>query len=100
MEINHTRSRLGVEARRAWQEVATAQSGRELARADLDLARDEVAVLLARYEEGRVTLKQLEEARFLEQEKWIAFHNAGFVLERARLNVLRQSGNLLAALRP
>ncbi|MCU0247510.1 MAG: TolC family protein [Bryobacter sp.] len=100
MEINNTRTRLGVEARRAWQEVATAQSGRELARADLDLARDEVAVLLARYEEGRVTLKQLEEARFLEQEKWIAFHNAGFVLERARLNVLRQSGNLLAALRP
>jgi outer membrane protein TolC len=100
MEINNTRTRLGVEARRAWQEVATAQSGRELARADLDLARDEVAVLLARYEEGRVTLKQLEEARFLEQEKWIAFHNAGFVLERARLNVLRQSGTLLAALRP
>jgi outer membrane protein TolC len=100
MEINNTRTRLGVEARRAWQEVATAQAGRELARADLDLARDEVAVLLARYEEGRVTLKQLEEARFLEQEKWIAFHNAGFVLERARLNVLRQSGTLLAALRP
>jgi outer membrane protein len=49
--------------------------------------------------EGRAALRQVEEARFNENEKWIAFYDAQFNLERARLNVLRETGELTAALR-
>jgi hypothetical protein len=34
-----------------------------------------------------------------EQEKWIAFYDAQHALEKARLNLLRQTGTLVAALR-
>jgi hypothetical protein len=49
-------------------------------------------------EEGRASLKQVEEARFTENEKWLAFLDAHYGVERARLNLLKQSGDLLAAL--
>ncbi len=60
--------------------------------ADLDLARSQLSVILAQMDEGRVSLRQVEEARFNEDEKWIAFYDAQFNGERARLNVLRQTG--------
>jgi len=34
-----------------------------------------------------------------ENEKWITFYEAQSARERARLNVLRQTGSLLSALR-
>jgi hypothetical protein len=40
---------------------------------------------------------QVEEARFSGDEKWTAFQDAQFSAERARLNVLRQTGELRAA---
>jgi hypothetical protein len=55
--------------------------------------------VLAQMGEGRASLRQVEEARFNENEKWIAFYDAQFNAERARLNVLRQTGELLAALK-
>jgi len=38
-------------------------------------------------------------ARFGEEEKWIAFFDADAGVERARFNVLRQTGEIIAALR-
>ena len=71
----------------------------QLAQADLDLARSQLSVLLAQMNEGRASLRQVEEARFNEDEKWIAFYDAQFSSERARLNLLRQTGELMAALK-
>jgi hypothetical protein len=41
----------------------------------------------------------VEETRAAENEKWLAYYNAQHLAEMARLNVLRQSGTLLAVLR-
>ena len=43
-------------------------------------------------------MKQLEEARFQEQEKWLALYDATYALELARLELLRQTNSLVAAL--
>ncbi len=48
--------------------------------------------------EGRAALKQVEEARFNEDEKWIAFYDAQYNAEKARLIVLRHTGELMTAL--
>jgi hypothetical protein len=58
-----------------------------------------LSVILAQMNEGRASLRQVEEARFNENEKWIAFYDAQFNAERARLNVLRQTGEMMAALK-
>lgn len=98
-EMKVTRERINSETRRAWERVREAETAREVAKLDLDVAREQVGILLAQAEEGRSTLKELEEARFAENERWLAFHDARFELEHARLELLRQMNQLTAALR-
>ena len=58
-----------------------------------------MSVSLALMDEGRATLRQVEEARFVENEKWIAFYDAQYAIERASWGLLRQTGELMAVLR-
>jgi outer membrane protein TolC len=97
-ELDAARNRIMLDVHQSYQEIEKADSARQLAQADLDLARSQLSVILAQMSEGRASLRQVEEARFNENEKWIAFYDAQFNTERARLNVLRQTGKLLAAL--
>ena len=51
-------------------------SGAGTARLDLELAREQLSILLAQMQEGRAGLRQVEEARVAETNKWIAFYDA------------------------
>jgi hypothetical protein len=98
LELNAARNRISLETRQSYQTVGKAGTAREVARLDLDVAREEVSVLLAQMNEGRASLQQVEQARFNEDEKWIAFYDAQYVAEKAAWDLLRQTGNVLAAL--
>jgi len=41
----------------------------------------------------------VDEGRMLEQEKWIGYYEAQHALEKAKLNLLRRTGTIQAALR-
>lgn len=97
-EADAQRNRIVLDVHESYQDVQKADIARQLAQADLDLARSQLSVVLALMDEGRATLSQVEEARFAENEKWIAFYDAQFSMEKARLAVLRQTGELRAAL--
>jgi outer membrane protein len=99
IEVARTRSRITADLRRAYQEVKSAQSSQALARDDLDLTREELSEALAQYGEGRLPLARVETLRALENEKFLAFYVSRQTVERARLNVLRLTGTLLAALK-
>ncbi|HLJ16556.1 MAG TPA: TolC family protein [Bryobacteraceae bacterium] len=94
-----TRGRITADTRKSYQDVRRAETARNVAQADLDLAREQVSVDLAQMQEGRVMLVQVEQARFIEDEKWLAFYDAEHALERARLALLKQTGTILAALK-
>lgn len=98
-QMNQTRNRIELDTQRSYQEMQKASSARDVARLDLDYAREQVSVLLAQVEEGRATQQRVDDARLVEQEKWIAYYDAQHALEKARLDVLRQTGTLAAALR-
>lgn len=98
VEINNTRERIRLETRKSFQDVKRAQTGREVAKADLDLTREQLSVSLAQFEEGRATLREIEDLRAAETQKWIAFYTAQQLLERAQLNLLHHSGTLIASL--
>jgi outer membrane protein len=99
IEIDALRNRIALDVHQNFGEIRRAETAREVGKADLELARDNLSILLAQMGEGRVGLRQVEEARFVENEKWIAFYDAQFATEKARLNLLRQTGQLLAELR-
>jgi len=97
-EIDSTRNRIALDLHQSYLEIQKTDAGRDLAQADLDLARAQLSVVLEQMNEGRAALAAVEEARFNEDEKWIAFYDAQFASEKARLNVLKQTGELTAAL--
>jgi outer membrane protein len=99
VEVGRTRSRIAADLRRAYQEVKSAESARELARVDLEYTREELNVDLAQYAEGKLPLATVEAMRATENEKFLTFYVSQQTAERARLNVLRMTGTLLAALK-
>jgi len=97
-ELNSTRNRISSDIRQSYREVKKTDSAAEVARLDLDVTREQVSVLLAQMQEGRATMRQIEEARVAENNKWIALYDAQYNSERARWNLLRLSGDLVASL--
>jgi outer membrane protein TolC len=98
-QLVQVRNRISIETRKAFAQLRLTARAREVARLDLEVAREQVSLLLAQMEEGRATLRQIEEARFLEQEKWLAYYESQIAAEKAKLDLLHQTGTLLAELR-
>jgi len=98
-QTNAVRDRITLDTRKAWQDIRRAESSRELAKLDLEITREQVSVLLAQSQEGRASVKQVEEARALETEKWLALYDALHAVERAQIDLLRQTGTIIAAIR-
>ena len=99
LRLAAARSGVALEARRLYSEVRQSEQARDLARLELDLARETLSVTLAKFDEGRVALSEVEQARVTEAQKWEAFYDAQTTTDKARLNLLRQTGTLIAALR-
>lgn len=97
VDLNNARNRLRNDINQAYRNVHKSETAAEVARLDLDVVREQLSIDLAQMQEGRVSLRQVEEARVAENDKWMAFYDAQYGLERARWNVLRLTGDLLAA---
>ncbi len=99
IQMNETRNRILADTRRNYDSWKKAETIRNLSRMQLDLAREELSVLLAQNGEGRVPLSRVEQARIEEGNRWISFYDSDLQALRAKLAVLKESGNLLAAVR-
>ena len=98
VQLTHARNQINADLQSGFREVKKAETAAEVARLDLDLAREQLSVNLAQMQEGRLSLRQVEEARILENGKWIAFYDAQYAVEKARWNVLRLTGELVGAI--
>lgn len=98
-QIKSARGRISLDARRSFEELRNVEAAEEVARLDLEVTRKMVSVTLAKFGEGRATRTEVALLHSAENEKWITFYDAQISRERARLNVLRQTGSLLSALR-
>ena len=98
-QYNTLRNQISADSRKAFRDVARAEAARDVAKLDLDVAREQLDIFLAQYGEGRVSVREVENARVQESDKWLAYYQAQNDLEKVRLNLLRQAGTLTAALR-
>lgn len=98
IEMNAARNRISLETRQTFQALHKSETERDVARLDLEVARDQVSILLDQMNEGRATLQQVEQARFNEDEKWIGFYDAQYATEKAAWDLLHRTGDLVAAL--
>jgi outer membrane protein TolC len=95
-ELAATRNRIISEIQQAFRDVKKAETSAGVARLDLEVAQEQLAVILAQVEEGRATRKQVEEAQVAENDKRVAFQDAQYALEKSRWNLLHATGGLIA----
>lgn len=99
IELAQTKNSISAQIEDRYRDLETATRKRQVSRLDLDLAREQLSIQMARMEEGRATLRDIEQARLADQEKWIAYLESQLETDRARLAILAATGELVAALR-
>jgi outer membrane protein TolC len=97
-ELRNKREALELNVRQQSRQTREMDAGREVARLEMELAQENVRVLQAQFQEGRLGLRDLEKARLEEHEKWLAFLDAEFQQQRAHLELLRTTGRIAQVL--
>ncbi len=97
--LDARKSAVEIESVRIFEGIARLEGALKLSRIELDYARETLDVLLARFEEGRIARDEIERARAREAFAWENFYDASYTLQKAKLNLLRRTGDLVAALR-
>jgi outer membrane protein TolC len=92
--LSNKQSLVSADVRRKTRRVRETDAGKEVARLELQLVQQNLAQLQARFEEGRVSLQEVEKARLDENEKWMALLDATFQRQQAQLDLLKTAGQL------
>ena len=98
IELTNLRNRITSDLQQSFRDLKKADTAAEVARLDLDVAREQLSVDLSQMQEGRLPLRLVEEARVVESQKWMAFYDARYAVEKARWNVLRLTGELVGSI--
>ncbi|MGH9710074.1 MAG: TolC family protein, partial [Candidatus Acidiferrales bacterium] len=72
-------------------------AGKDVAQLDLQLAQEQIQDIQVKFNQGRATLRDLEQTRIVENEKWLAFLDANLSREKAQLDLLQATGQLAQA---
>jgi outer membrane protein TolC len=88
------KAEVSAEVRQKTRKVREMEAAKEVARLELQLAQQSVAVLQAQFAEGKLNLREVEKAHVDENEKWMAYLDANFQKQQAQLELLRTAGQL------
>lgn len=92
--VGNKRQQVRLDVREKARDVRELDATREVARLDLQLAQETLQQVQAKFDQGRATLQQIEQARLDESDKWVAFLDADFARQRAQLTLLEATGQL------
>ena len=92
--LGNTRQQVRMELQQKTRNVSELDASREVARLDLKLAQETLQLEQAKFEEGRATLRDLEQARLEESDKWVAFLDADLARQQGQLTLLEATGQL------
>jgi outer membrane protein len=92
--LGNKKSEVSAEVRQKTRRVREMDAAKEVARLELQLAQQNVSVLQAQFGEGKLNLREMEKARLNENEKWMAYLDANFQKQQARLELLKSAGQL------
>jgi outer membrane protein TolC len=94
VNLTNKRTELTADVRQKTRRVRERDAAKEVARLELQLAQQDVAVQQAQFAEGKLNLREVEKARLEENEKWMAYLDANFQKQQAQLELLRTAGQL------
>jgi outer membrane protein TolC len=88
------KTQVSAEVRQKTRHLRERDAAKEVARLELQLAQQNIAVLQTQFAEGKVNLREVERARLDENDKWMAYLDANFERQQAQLDLLRTAGEL------
>jgi outer membrane protein TolC len=94
LTVDNKRSEVSLDVRHKARVVKEMDTSREVARLELDLAQQNLQVLQAQFQQGRASVRDLENAQLDENDKWLAFLDSDFARQQAQLDLLRTTGQL------
>src|SRR6266849_4883847 len=94
VNLSNKRTELSADVRQKTRRVRERDAAKEVARLELQLAQQNVAVEQAQFAEGKLSLREMEKARLEENEKWMAYLDANFQKQQAQLELLKTAGQL------
>ena len=92
--LTNKKSEVSAEVRQKTRRVREMDAAKEVARLELQLAQQNVAVQQAQFSEGKLNLREVEKTRLEENEKWMAYLDANFQKQQAQLELLKTAGQL------
>jgi len=94
VNLTNKKSELSADVRQKTRRVRERDAAKEVARLELQLAQQNVAVFQSQFAEGKLNLREVERARLEENEKWMAYLDANFQKQQAQLELLKTAGQL------
>ena len=92
--LANKKNEVSAEVRQKTRRVRELDAAKEVARLELQLAQQNVAVLQSQFDEGKASLRDMENARLEENDKWMAFLDANFQRQQVQLELLSAAGRL------
>lgn len=92
--LSNKKTQVSSDVRQKTRHVRETDAAKEVARLELQLAQQNLAVLQSEMDEGKANLRDVEKARLDENDKWIAYLDANFARQQAQLELLRTAGQL------
>ena len=94
LTLGNKRREVSLDVKQKARSVRELDATREVARLDLQLAQETLQETQAKFDQGRATLQEIEQARLTESDKWVAFLDADFARQRAQITLLQATGQL------
>jgi outer membrane protein TolC len=94
ISLGNKRQEVRLDVQQKARNVRELDATREVARLDLKLAQETVELTQARFDQGRATLRDIEQVRLDESDKWVAFLDADVARQQSQLTLLQATGQL------
>lgn len=92
--FGNKKAEVSSDVRQKTRRVREKDAAKEVTRLELQLAQQNVAVLQAQFDEGKLNLRDMEKARLDENERWMAYLDANFQKQQAQVELLKTAGQL------
>jgi outer membrane protein len=93
-EAQTVKDQVSTDTLKLQRSVEQLAAAREVAQLEHQLAQSDIEATQAKIESGAATLKDEENARVAEHERYTAYLNSSFELDRAQIQLMRQIGQL------
>jgi outer membrane protein len=94
MTVKTKRQSVELDISDKYQHLRELNATRTVAGLELKVAQEQLQLLQARFEEGRLNLREIETARIEENAKWLAFLDADYERQKAQLELMNATGNI------